>query len=117
MDAYSKLGKSNLFILFLKTVHIKIISPQNFKWCNCCVVFVKKTNIWNSKKKKKTFLCDFKFTTCNTHVWLFFTTTNSTVTGAQFCYNNTLEHNTNNTIEHGSSQPPMQKQRGQCGVL
>ncbi len=22
-----------------------------------------------------------------------------------------------NTIEHGSSQPPMQKQRGQCGVL
>ncbi len=51
------------------------------------------------------------------HVWLYFTTTNSTVTGAQFCYNNTLEHNTNNTIEHGSSQPPMQKQRGQCGVL
>ncbi len=26
-------------------------------------------------------------------------------------------HNTNNTIEHGSSQPSMQKQRGQCGVL
>ncbi len=25
MDAYSKLGKSSLFILFLKTVHIKII--------------------------------------------------------------------------------------------
>ncbi len=46
------------------------------------------------------------------------TTTNSTVTGAQFCYNNTtLEHNTNNTIKHGSSQPSMQKQRGQCGVL
>ncbi len=33
-----------------------------------------------------------------------------------FANNNALEHNTNNTIEHGSSQPSMQKQRGQCGV-
>ncbi len=39
------------------------------------------------------------------------TTTNSTVTGAQYCYNNTLKHNTHNTIKHGSSQPSMQKQR------
>ncbi len=62
-------------------------------------------------KKKKTFLCDFTFTTCNTLVRLFFTATTSTVTDAQFSHDNTLEHNTNNIIEHGSSQPSMQKQR------
>ncbi len=77
-----------------------------------------KKNIWNSLKKKTIFsvtlnllpvihMCDYSL----------ITTTNSTVTGAQFCYNNTLEHNTNNTIKHGSSQPSMQKKRGQCGVM
>ncbi len=89
-------------------VHLRILNDVTVVLCllerKC------KKNIRNSLKKKNYFLCDFKFTTCNTDYSLI-TTTNSTVTGAQFCYNNTLEHNTNNTIKHGSSQPSMQKQR------
>ncbi len=98
-------------------MHLRILNDVTVVLC--LLERKSKKNIWNSLKKKKTIfsvtlnllpvihMCDYSL----------ITTTNSTVTGAQFCYNNTVEYNTNNTIEHGSSQPSMQKQRGQCGVL
>jgi len=53
---------------------------ENLRWCNCCVVFVKRKNVYKFATIK-TFLS--VISNLLIHVWLFSTTTNFTVTGIQ----------------------------------
>jgi len=55
----------------------------NLRRCNCCGRYKKSTSL---QLLKHFSLCDFKFT--DTHVWLFSTTTNFTVTGIQLFWTN-----------------------------
>lgn len=93
----------SIWISFIVICKIVSVHPQwRIRKAATTVLSVREREkkVWNFYLKKKQPLS----VALNLLMRDFFTPTNSTVTCAQFCYNNTL-------TEHGSNRPSMQKQR------